>query len=215
MPLFRADEEQAVRELFARLERDVELVLVHGPEPTPRAGAGDIDFGGEAEKVLEGVAGLGERVTLRATDEPELGVERFPAICVLAGGEDARIRYYGLPWGFEVASIVGAVIEAGRIESSLSAETLALLGALEQDVELEVFVTPTCPHCPPAVLLAYRAALASPRVRAAAIESTAFPQLAEDHGVYAVPAIVIDGQQRYAGAVPERVFVERLLASVA
>ena len=35
MPLFRADEEQAVRELFARLERDVELVLVHGPEETP------------------------------------------------------------------------------------------------------------------------------------------------------------------------------------
>jgi glutaredoxin-like protein len=215
MPLFRADEEQAVRELFARLERDVELVLVHGPGPTPRAGAGDIDFGGEAEKVLEGVAGLGERVTLRVTDEPELGVELFPAICVLADGEDTRIRYYGLPWGFEVASIVGAVIEAGRVESSLSAETLALLGSLEQDVELEVFVTPTCPHCPPAVLLAYRAALASPHVRAAAIESTAFPQLAEDCGVYAVPAIVIGGEQRYAGAVPERVFVERLLASVA
>ncbi len=215
MSLFRADEEQAVRGLFARLERNVELALVHGPEPTPRAGAGDIDFGAEAEKVLEGVAELGERVALRVTDEPELGVERFPAICVLADGQDTRIRYYGLPWGFEVASIVGAVIEAGRAESSLAPETVALLGTLEQDVALEVFVTPTCPHCPPAVLLAYRAALASSRVRAAAIESTAFPQLAEEHGVYAVPAIVIDGEHRYDGAVPERAFVERLLASVA
>ena len=64
------------------------------------------------------------------------------------------------------------------------------------------------------MLLAYRAALASPRVRAAAIESSEFPQLAEKHGVYAVPAIVIDGEQRYAGAVPERIFFERLLASV-
>ena len=143
MSLFRADEEQAVRELFARLDRDVELVLVHGPEQTPLAGAGDIDFGAEAEKVLEALAGLGDRVSLRVTDEPELGVERFPAICVLADGEDTRIRYYGLPWGYEVASIVGAVIEAGRVESSLAPETLALLGTLEQDVELEVFVTPT------------------------------------------------------------------------
>ena len=64
------------------------------------------------------------------------------------------------------------------------------------------------------MLLAYRTALASPRVRAAAIESTEFPQLAEEHGVYAVPAIVIDGEHRYAGAVPERIFVERLLAAV-
>ena len=64
------------------------------------------------------------------------------------------------------------------------------------------------------MLLAYRAALASPRVRAAAIESTEFPQLAEEREVYAVPAIVIDGEQRYAGAVPERIFVERLLAAL-
>ena len=63
------------------------------------------------------------------------------------------------------------------------------------------------------MLLAYRMALASPRVHAAAIESTEFPRLAEHHGVYAVPAIVIDGEHRYAGAVPERVFVERLLAA--
>ena len=64
------------------------------------------------------------------------------------------------------------------------------------------------------MLLAYRAALASPRVRAAAIEATEFPQLADEHDVYAVPAIVIDGEQRYAGAVPERIFVERLLAAL-
>jgi glutaredoxin-like protein len=213
MPLFRADEEQAVRELFARLDRSVELVLVNGPEQTPLAGAGEVDFGARAQTVLEGLASLGGRVTLRVTDEPELDVERFPAICVLADGDDARIRYYGLPFGYEVASIVGAVLEAGRAESSLAPQTLALLGSLRRDVSLEVFVTPTCPHCPPAVLLAYRAALASPRVRAAAIESTEFPRLAEEHGVYAVPAIVIDGEHRYAGAVPERVFVERLLAA--
>ena len=102
---------------------------------------------------------------------------------MLADGEDTRIRYYGLPWGYEVATIVGAVLEAGRAESSLAPETVALLDALERDVALEVFVTPTCPHCPPAVLLAYRAALASPRVRAAAIETTEFPELAEQHGV--------------------------------
>ena len=61
------------------------------------------------------------------------------------------------------------------------------------------------------MLLAYRCALASPLVTAAAIEATEFPALADRHDVWAVPKIVIDGVPRYEGAVPERVFVQRLL----
>jgi alkyl hydroperoxide reductase subunit AhpF len=141
--LFRADEEQSVRELFARLEREVELVLVHGPEETPLPGARDIDFAGEAERLLHGLADLGEHVSMRVTDELEHEVERHPAVVVLADGEDTGIRYYGLPWGYELASVVGAVIEAGKVEPTLSEESLQVLDALERDVRIDVFVTPT------------------------------------------------------------------------
>ena len=55
-------------------------------------------------------------------------------------------------------------------------------------------------------------AFASPRVRASGIEATEFPQLAEAMEVYAVPRIVVDGVPRFDGAVPERVFVDRVLA---
>jgi hypothetical protein len=61
------------------------------------------------------------------------------------------------------------------------------------------------------VLLAYKAALASPRIRATAIEATEFPALAAEMDVYAVPRIVVDGAPQWDGAVPERVFVERVL----
>jgi alkyl hydroperoxide reductase subunit AhpF len=64
------------------------------------------------------------------------------------------------------------------------------------------------------VLLAYRCALASPRISAAAIEAAEFPQLADEKDVWAVPKVVIDGVPRYEGAVPEAVFVQRLLAAV-
>jgi alkyl hydroperoxide reductase subunit AhpF len=63
------------------------------------------------------------------------------------------------------------------------------------------------------VLLAYRCALVSPRVRAAAIEASFFPALAEEKEVWAVPTIVVDGVPRYSGTVPEAVFVQRLLAA--
>jgi predicted DsbA family dithiol-disulfide isomerase len=65
------------------------------------------------------------------------------------------------------------------------------------------------------VLLAYRCALESPYVTAAAVEASEFAADADRHGVVAVPAIVIDGRQRFAGAVPEQVFVQRVLAAAA
>jgi len=63
------------------------------------------------------------------------------------------------------------------------------------------------------VLLAYRCALASPRVTATAIEASEFPQLAKEMEVWAVPRIVVNGVPQSDGAVPERAFLARLLAS--
>jgi thioredoxin family protein len=63
------------------------------------------------------------------------------------------------------------------------------------------------------VLLAYKAALASPRIKASAIEASEFPALADEMEVWAVPRIVVNGVPQWDGAVPERVFVERVLAA--
>ena len=62
------------------------------------------------------------------------------------------------------------------------------------------------------MLLAYKAAFASPRVRASAIESTEFPALADSMDVWAVPRIVVNGSPQWDGSVPERVFFDRVLA---
>jgi hypothetical protein len=62
------------------------------------------------------------------------------------------------------------------------------------------------------VLLAYRTALASPLITAAAIESTEFPALADSMDVWAVPRVVVNGVPQWDGAVPERIFLDRILA---
>jgi glutaredoxin-like protein len=211
MSIFRADEEGRVRELLDALDRRVDLLVALGPEETPLPGARDIDFGAETERVVEGLAALSDRVTFRVEDEPP-GFERYPAVAMLPDGEDVGLRYYGLPWGYELASLVGGVLEAGKTASSLAPESVERLATLDRDLTVDVFVTPTCPHCPPAVLLAYRAALASPRIRASAIESTEFPSLADAMDVWSVPRIVVNGRPHWDGTVPERVFVDRLLA---
>jgi alkyl hydroperoxide reductase subunit AhpF len=142
MPIFPPEDEKRVGDLLDALERSVELLVALGPEETPLPGARDIDFGAETQRVVSGLAALSERVTYRVEDEPD-GFERYPAIAVLPEGEDVGLRYYGLPWGYELGSLIGAVLEAGRRESSLQPESLARLAALEHDVAIDVFVTPT------------------------------------------------------------------------
>ena len=142
MTIFRPDEEAKVRELLDALDRPVELLVAHGPEEAPLPGARDIDFGAETQRVVEELAALSANVTCRVEVEPP-GTERFPAIHVLPEGEDVGLRYYGLPWGYELSSLLGAVLEAGKRASSLSAESLERLAGLERDLAIDVFVTPT------------------------------------------------------------------------
>ena len=128
--------------LFAALERPVELLVAHGPEETPLPGARDIDFGAETQRIAEELAALSEHVTCRVEEEPP-GFERYPAVAVRPEGKDTGVTYYGLPWGYELASLVGAVIEAGKRASSLAAASLERLAALDRDLAIDVFVTPT------------------------------------------------------------------------
>lgn len=142
MAIFRPEDEERVRTAFAGLERPVELVVALGPETTPLPGARDIDFGAETVRVAEGLAALSDLVSSRVEQEPP-GLERFPAVLVRPDGEDAGVRYDGLPWGYELGSLVGAVLEAGRRESTLGPESLAALARLDRDLAVDVFVTPT------------------------------------------------------------------------
>lgn len=142
MAIFSPEDEERVRRAFAGLERPVELVVALGPEETPLPGARDIDFGAETVRVAEGLAALSDRVSFRVEQQPQ-GLVRFPAVLVRPEGEDAGVRYDGLPWGYELGSLVGAVLEAGRRDSSLRPESLEALARLDRDLAVDVFVTPT------------------------------------------------------------------------
>ena len=139
MPLFRPEEEVRVRELLDGLERPVELVVALGPESTPLPGAREIDFGAETVRIVEALSALSDKLTHRIEDE----ADRYPAVFVRPDGEDAGLTYYGLPWGYELGSLIGAVREAGRAESSLSPESVEQLARLDRDLAIDVFVTPT------------------------------------------------------------------------
>jgi alkyl hydroperoxide reductase subunit AhpF len=144
MPIFKAEEERAVRELLAELELPVELALVLGPVgATTLVGAREIDPEHETRQILSELASMSELVTVTEHGEAAFGAARYPTVVVLRDGADVGIRFEGTPWGYELTSLVGAVLEAGKRGSSLAAESLAALAGVERDLALQVFVTPT------------------------------------------------------------------------
>ena len=78
-----------------------------------------------------------------------------------------------------------------------------------------VFVTPTCPYCPQAVVAAYEMAFASPMVRADGIESSEFPQLAVKHQVAGVPRTIINETVDIEGAAPPDMILEKIQEALA
>jgi alkyl hydroperoxide reductase subunit AhpF len=155
----------------------------------------------ETRELLEELSAVSAKVTIEAHDFVR------DAVC---GEKDYGIRFYGIPSGYEFASLVEAVRLVANGEVKLSAEGRSFLDGLDSDIHLQVFVTPTCPYCPPAVMLAQQLAYYSPRVRADMIEATEFPPLAQKYNVYGVPRTVINEKEFIEGAVPERELIEKI-----
>ena len=74
-------------------------------------------------------------------------------------------------------------------------------------MDIKVFVTPTCPHCPRAVTLAHRMAVESPNISATCVEASEFHDLSRQYRVTGVPKTVASGGAEILGALPEEEFV--------
>lgn len=80
---------------------------------------------------------------------------------------------------------------------------------------MQVFVTPTCPYCAGAVVLAHQMAVASPMVRADMVEAMEFPHLSVKYQVMGVPRTVINETVHIEGAVPEPMVLVKLQEALA
>jgi glutaredoxin-like protein len=170
----------------------------------------------ETRELLEELAELSDKIRLQVydfekdkTEVEQYKVDKIPAI-VMMDEKDYGIRFYGIPAGYEFTSLIEAIKMISSGETMLSAEGKKFLDGLEKEVHLQVFVTPTCPYCPPAVVLAHHMAYYSPKVKADMVEATEFPQLAVKYNVMGVPRTVINETAFIEGAAPENMLIEKI-----
>jgi glutaredoxin-like protein len=174
----------------------------------------------ETRQLVEEVAALSDQVSAKIYDfvankdqAARFGIDKIPAIAVV-GAEDYGVRFYGIPSGYEFASLLHAIKVVAAADPTLDEDTKAFLGGLATPVHIQVFVTPTCPYCQNSVILGHQMAVASPFVRADMVEATEFPHLAAKYQVMGVPRTVINEVVHIEGAVPEQVVVSKLQDAV-
>jgi len=212
MALLSAQDQQVVRTHFAGLRHDVRLLFFTQTIGEPETAA-------IARQVLDEIAPLHERISLEEVNfvlekdrAAEYGITHIPAIALLRDGADTRMRFFGAPAGYEFMSLVEAVALAGGDDSGLNDASKTLIAEhVSTPLDIKVFVTPTCPHCPRAVTLAHRMAVESPHIRATCVEATEFMDLAREYSVTGVPKTVVNGTVEILGAVPEDAFVRAVL----
>ncbi len=216
MSLLDSKTSQDVQALLADLSGPVSLVVF-----TQEI---ECQFCEETRQLVEEIAALSDRIAVEVYDFQKdadkaaaYGVDKIPAVVMLgADGADYGVRYYGLPSGYEFSSFLHDVkaVAAGPQDTGLSEEMQAFLASLEDPLHLQVFVTPTCPYCPRAVVLAHALAIASDRVHADMVEAIEFPHLAVKYNVMGVPRTVINETEFVEGAAPEPMLLEALRSAL-
>ncbi len=211
------DKTQLRRTFRKDLKRQVQLRLFTQRQSLLTIPGRECPYCPQTEQLMEELAGLTPKVELETVDfygQPDVakeqGVTRIPAIVLSADGS-ARVKFYGAPMGCEMATIVEDIKTISRGVSPLSMDTRKKLRQLNQDVHIQVFVTPTCTFCPGMARLAHAVALESPRVTSDVIEIQEFPALGQTYGVRSVPLTVINEHMRFTGEVTETQFMEKVM----
>ncbi len=141
-------------------------------------------------------------------------VDKIPAVVMLDGNDkDYGIRFYGIPSGYEFATLLEDILMVSSGQSGLSSAIIDELAKLENDVHMQVFVTPTCPYCPGAVLTAHKMAFESDKVSADMVEATEFPHLSNRYNVRGVPRTVVNEEHTIEGMVPESKMLSEVMSA--
>ncbi len=128
--------------------------------------------------------------------------------------ERLNIVWLGLPAGEEFPVFLEQIINISKDNISLSLEAAKIIREIKGNLDVLIFVTPTCPYCPLATHTSSMFSMLNRGLRTVIIEATEFPELSEKYSVYAVPKIAIVQDNKslasWEGALPEVEFAKKI-----
>lgn len=148
-------------------------------------------------------------------DAAKYGVDKIPATVLLdESGKDYGIRFFGIPSGYEFASLLETIKILGTGDTGLSQNVIDEIKKITDPVHMQVFVTPTCPYCPQAVITAHKFAYLNDNIKADMVEATEFPHLSQRYNVRGVPRTIVNETDFIEGAAPEQTVLNKILSNL-
>lgn len=210
MAFLNDDIKKQITELFAPLKKNVQIALFTKET--------ECDSCEDTKGFIEEMAQLNDGLSLTLYDinadadkAKELHVEMTPAIVLLdENGKDFGIKYNGIPAGHEINSFITGILEVGGAGEELPADVVERIAKIDKPVDIKVFVTLSCPHCPGAVAKAHKIALLNENVRAEMIEANTFSEISQKFNVSGVPKIIFNDGADLIGNQPMEEFLSTI-----
>jgi len=150
MPIISEKDRQSLAQLFQReLVDPVRIVyFTQGDSPLVVPGQ-ECQFCRETGELLSEVCSLSDKLSLEVHDfwrekerAAEYGVDKIPAT-VLLGHARGRLRFFGIPSGYEFSTLIEDILDLSRGRDRLQKKSREALAGLSQPVHIQVLVTPT------------------------------------------------------------------------
>ena len=113
------------------------LIAVPGVEPCETCP--------ETEQLLAEVASLNDKIKVTVHEKSAEGDDVqgiFPLMEFRGAGVKGKLRYFGIPAGYEFRTLLDTLVAVSSGESGLSEESKKDLSKVSQPVAMQVFVTP-------------------------------------------------------------------------
>lgn len=206
--LLNKDVQAQLRDVFKDLKENVTMVLFTSEE--------DCESCEATQALLTEVAELSEKLQVQRFDLNSEEAERYditltPSFVLLnAKGEYQGVKFNGIPAGHEINSFISALVEMSGAQSDISEELLERIQKIEKPVNIKVFVTLSCPHCPGAVQKAHKLAMLNKHIVGEMVEAQTFYELSSKFNVSGVPKIIINDALELVGNQPLERFLEQI-----
>lgn len=192
-----ANLKQQLSTYFQNINRTVEIV----------AFVDDSAKSKELENLANELATLGSNIVAVAGNDAN---ERTPSIAIRAKGEEATIRFAGVPMGHEFNSLILALLHTGGHESKLEAELIEQIQGLEGDLNFETYISLSCQNCPEVVQTLNLLATLNPNVRHTMIDGALFQNEVDERKVMAVPSVFLNGEGFAQGRISLKDIVKKI-----
>ena len=150
MAILAERDKNEIKRLFEQLAGNVRLIYFTQKESPLFIPGQECDTCKDTRLLLEEVAALSDKIELEVHDfvadseiVREHRIDRIPAIVMSADNVKGKVRYFGMPSGYEFSVLLGSLLDVSQGKSELSEQTVEVLQALDKDVHIQVFVTPT------------------------------------------------------------------------